>query len=119
MSLTIRLSLLAGVLFYAFFVYYFLKKENLSLKYSLLWIFFIIVMLIMIAFPQLVEFVGQIIGIKTPVNTVFVMVTFFILLILLSLTSIISRQTMRIRKLAQTIAIMEEQLRKLEKSKYM
>lgn len=41
MSLTIRLSLLAGVLFYAFFVYYFLKEENLSLStpccgYSLL-----------------------------------------------------------------------------------
>lgn len=37
-------------------------------------------MLIMIAFPQLVEFVGKIIGIKLPVNTVFVMVTFILLI---------------------------------------
>jgi hypothetical protein len=115
MEFSVKLSLLIGVLFYAFLVFTFLKKEKLDLKYSLLWIFFIAVMLIMIIFPQVVYFISSLFGIKTPVNTVFILVILFMLIILLSLTSITSIQARNLKSMAQDLALLEYRVRLMEK----
>lgn len=115
MSITIRLSLLAGVSFYAFWVLYFLRKEKLNLKYSLVWIFFVVIMYLLILFPQLVNYISILLGIKSPVNAVFVIESLFVLLILLSLTAIVSTQMVKIRKLSQSLAILENKLDKYDR----
>ena len=47
-------------------------------------------------------------------NGLFALSVFFIIIILMSLTSIVSKQTEKIRTLTQENALLEERIRKLE-----
>ena len=93
MSNTLRYVMLIGVLFYFYCIFYFLKKKSLSLKYSLLWITTGIIMGIIALFPQIIYVFVKLIGIQTPVNGLYAICIFMMMLILISLTSIVSKQT--------------------------
>ena len=89
----------------------YLSRKELNLKYSLAWIFADISMLIITVFPQIIYFVGDAIGIATPVNTIFLFSGMFMILILLTLTFIVSRLNNRVYRLTQSIALLERRLR--------
>ncbi|MEE0808933.1 MAG: DUF2304 domain-containing protein [Acutalibacteraceae bacterium] len=110
MSMALRISLLLGILVYLVLIFVLLRKKSLNLKYSLLWIFMAVALLIMVAFPQLVSFIAHIIGIVTPINAIFLAFIFFILLLLISLTSIVSKQQNKIKTLIQNVAMLQKQI---------
>ena len=87
-----------------------------NLRYALTWLLMAFVMLLVAVFPQIITAISRLLGVASDVNTVFVLQGLFVLLILLSLTSIVSKQTNRIRKLAQTQALLEKRVRELEDS---
>lgn len=95
----------------------FLKNKALSLKYTLLWLFAGCVLGVLVAFPQLLTFVNGLIGIQGNMNGLFIWAIGFIICILLSLTSIVSRQNNKIRQLTQTIARLEKRIRDLEEDR--
>lgn len=105
--------ILSALIFLAIIVYY-LARKRLNLKYSLIWLAAGIGILILAVFPQIVEWVGRLIGITTPVNTVFLFVCMFMLLIIFTLTIIVSHLNMRVYRLAQTQALLEKRVRELE-----
>ena len=115
MSLVLRIALIVGVVVYMAFVLVLLRKKRLNLKYSLLWMFTAVVLLLCAIFPQIVTFVAFVLGIQSQVNAIFLIVVFFMLLLLISLTSIVSKQKGEIRTLVQQVAIIEKRLRDLEK----
>ncbi|MCI9051501.1 MAG: DUF2304 domain-containing protein [Lachnospiraceae bacterium] len=117
MSNTLRYVMLIGVLFYFYCIFYFLKKKSLSLKYSLLWITTGIIMGIIALFPQIIYVFVKLIGIQTPVNGLYAICIFMMMLILISLTSIVSKQTERIKNLTQYIAILEKDVREITDDK--
>lgn len=119
MSNTLRYVMLIGVLFYFYCIFYFLKKKSLSLKYSLLWITTGIIMGVIALFPQIIYVFVELIGIQTPVNGLYAICIFMMMLILISLTSIVSKQTERIKNLTQYIAILEKDVRELTNDKIM
>lgn len=119
MSNTLRYVMLIGVFFYFYCIFYFLKKKSLSLKYSLLWITTGIIMGIIALFPQIIYVFVKLIGIQTPVNGLYAICIFMMMLILISLTSIVSKQTERIKNLTQYIAILEKDVRELTNDKIM
>ncbi|MCI7768241.1 MAG: DUF2304 domain-containing protein [Oscillospiraceae bacterium] len=92
----------------------YLTKKQLNLKYSLVWLAAAGCMLILALFPQLVEKIGNLVGIATPVSTVFVFAGMFMLLIILTLTIIVSHMNNRIYRLTQMQAILEKRVRELE-----
>ena len=110
----LRVNALLGIIFYFAIIFYLLKKKALMLKYTLLWIFSGIIMAIMLLFPALLKKFSLLIGISTPSNALFAAILFFILLILMSLTSIISRLNEKNIKLIQSVAILEKRVRELE-----
>jgi hypothetical protein len=114
MTLTLRIFFVTGILMFCIIIFLMLRKRNLNLKYTLLWIFAAIIMLVISIDPNIIVFISRAIGIETPVNTVFVIGSIFSLLIILSLTVIVSRSNNRIRKLTQTVALLEHRLRNLE-----
>lgn len=114
MSLKLTVSLIIGILFYLMIIMMLIKKEQLNLKYTLLWLFSGLIMVILAAVPQISVFIADIMGVATPANAVFVIEGLFALLIILSLTSIVSTQMLRIRRLTQTQAILEKRVRELE-----
>lgn len=117
MSNTLRYVMLIGVFFYFYCIFYFLKKKSLSLKYSLLWITTGIIMGIIALFPQIIYVFVKLIGIQTPVNGLYAICIFMMMLILISLTSIVSKQTERIKNLTQYIAILEKDVREITDDK--
>ena len=115
MNETFRVFLIIGIVFYITVLVILMKKQRLNLRYTLTWLLMALVMLLVSIFPQIVVGLAKLLGIASVVNTVFLLEGLFVLLILLSLTSIVSLQTNRIRKLTQTQALLERRVRELEK----
>lgn len=115
MSLHLRILLGIVVMIYFWFIIHFIKRKMLALKYILLWLLSGFIMGILLLFPKLLEVFVEIVGIETPIYGLFLVGIFFTLLISMSLTAIVSKQTERIKNLTQNNAILEKRVRELEK----
>lgn len=113
---TLRITLIIAVICYFVVILYFLKQKALNLKYTLLWLLAGVVMGLLVIFPDLLLTIKRILGIEDNMNSLFIMCIGFMLMILMALTSIVSRQNMKIRKLVQEISILDKQIRELEES---
>lgn len=109
-----RMILLIAVLLYILLIGVLMKKGRMSLKYSLVWFASGIVLLCCALFPQVIRFFTNLMGIYSETNAVFFIGVCFLLIIILSLTSIASGQSDRIRTLTQTQAMLEKRIRDLE-----
>ena len=86
MSVTLQLELLLGSVCLLAVIFYMLKKNLLSVKYSLLWLFFAAALILFAAVPYVVYVLRDILNIEIPVNLVFVLLFCFVLLVLLSVS---------------------------------
>ena len=111
---TLRITLIIAIICYFIIILYFLKQRALNLKYTLLWLLAGAVMGVLIFFPQLLMHIIHILGIEDNMNGLFIMCIAFIIMISMALTSIASRQNMKIRTLVQEIGILEKRIRELE-----
>ena len=84
------------------------------MKYTLLWLVAGVVMGILVAVPELLMLLIHIFGIQDNMNGLFIFAIGFMIMILLSLTSIASRQNRKIRTLTQELAILDKRVRELE-----
>ena len=113
----LRITLIAAVICYFIVILYFLKQKALNLKYTLLWLAAGAVMGILVMVPELLTRIIHLFGIQDNMNGLFIFAMAFIIMILLSLTSIASRQNRKIRTLTQELAIMDKRVRELEEQK--
>ena len=113
----LRFVLIIGVIAYFVIILMFLKKKSLSLKYSLLWLLAGVVLGVMVVWPELLKWFIHLLGIVDNMNGLFILCIAFIIMILMSLTSIVSRQAEKIKNLTQTISKMEKRIRELEERK--
>ena len=111
---TLRITLIAAVICYFIIILYFLKQRALNLKYTLLWLLAGAVMGILVIVPELLTAIIHIFGIQDNMNGLFIFCIGFIIMILLSLTSIASRQNRKIKTLTQELAILDKRLREME-----
>lgn len=109
-----RVILLIGVLIYLLIIMFLMRKGKMNLKYSLVWLLTGVVMLVCAAFPGIVHQLAKLFGVYSDVNIVFFVGVCFLLVIILSLTSIVSLLSDRLRSLTQTQAILEKRVRELE-----
>ena len=116
MSVTLRIVLIIGVIVYFVIILLFLKHKALELKYTLLWMMAGIVLGIMVIWPETLIYFVRLLGIASNMNGLFIACIAFIM-ILMSLTSIVSRQADKIKNLTQTIAKMEKRLREVESNR--
>ena len=114
MNQRLQMCLLIGIIIFAIILLHFLVKKKLELKYTLIWLAAVVVMLFAALFPKIIYWIAQLLGISTPSNFIFAVFSFFVLLIVFSLTGIVSHMNTRIFKLVQTQAIMEKRIRDLE-----
>ena len=106
--------LLLAIALFFIIVLTLLKKKRLALKYTLLWLLTGVLMLVLVLCPSILFRVSALLGIQSSMNGLYLLLIAFILMILMSLTSIVSAQTDRIRRLAQSVALLEERMRQLE-----
>ena len=115
MNNTLRIVLIIGLIVYFFAVYKLLKKKLLALKYSLLWLFIGLIMTILVVFPDLLMLLCGLLGIAEAMNGLFTFALGFILILLMAISVIVSKQSDRIKSLVQDNALMEKRIRELEK----
>lgn len=111
----LQIVLLSAVCVYFIMVFQLLKRKALNLKYALLWIASGFLMSILAIFPQILHFFASLIGVSDPMNALFSVVLFCVIIILMSLTSIASKLNQKNKNLIQSVAIMEKRIRDLEK----
>lgn len=114
LSATLRAAILVAILGYFVILVVLLKQKRLTLRYTLLWLFSGLVMLLLSIFPQLLNGITRLLGIQLQSNALFAMLFFCVLMILVSLTSIISKQNESIKQLTQYTALLEKRIRELE-----
>lgn len=115
LPINLRITLIIAVVCYFVLILLFLKNKSISLKYTLLWLFAGLIMGIMVFFPGTLVFLVHLLGIESNMNGLFILAIGFVIIILMSLTSIVSKQANRIKILVQQQAIMEKRIRDLEK----
>lgn len=114
---TLRLILIVAVISYFCIILIFLKKRELELKYSLLWMAAGTILGIMVIWPNSLSMFIHMIGITDNMNGLFILCIAFLITILMSITAIVSKQSERIKNLTQIIARMEKRIRELEDKK--
>ncbi len=114
MGINLRVFLIICVLVYLAVIVQLLRKKKLNLRYTLIWIFAAAALLFMAIFPNVIVSITHLLGINLPSNFIFIVEGIFVLVILLSLTSIVSHLSNRILKLIQTQALLEKRVRDLE-----
>ena len=85
-----------------------IRKKRLELSYALSWLLVGIGVLILDVFPQLIKTISEKIGIVSPVNMLFFFGFCFSLVIIFVLTIAVSKLSIKIKQLAQQIAIYEK-----------
>lgn len=110
----LRILLLIAVCIYFVLVFHLLRRKTLNLKYTLLWLASGAVMLVLVLFPQLLQAFALLVGISAPMNALFSIAFFCIIIILMSLTAIVSKQNRRSRVLIQSVALLEKRVRDIE-----
>lgn len=114
MSKVLQVSLILGMILYFYILFRLIKRKSLDLKYTLLWIFSGIIMLLIAIFPGIMVAITRFIGIIDVTNGVFALILFFVLIILMSITGIVSKMKEKNKQLIQACSLLERRVRELE-----
>ena len=82
-----------------------IRQSKLKIEYTIFWLVFSIVLIIMGVFPQIVYKISAWIGFQSPVNLVFLMILFILIVKNFFMTLQISQLENKIDNLTQRIAI--------------
>lgn len=113
-STTLQIAMIVAIVVYFAIIIALLKRGSLSLKYSLMWMLAGVVMLVLALFPMLLTLFSRAFGFTLPVNALFTVMFFFVILILMALTSIATKLSSNIKELTQHQALLEQRIRELE-----
>ena len=96
------------------FILYLIKKENVNIKYSLVWLLLFIIPLICLFVPGLLNYITKVLGFQTASNMVLSLLIAVLVIINISNTVINSHQDKKIRLLIQEISILKKEIDKDE-----
>ena len=102
MGIALQVFLTVTVLIFMLVIVNYLRKGTLTFQYSL------------ILFPNILISLSHLVGVEVASNFVFLVEGIFVLVLLISLTLIVSKQRKQIVRLTQRMAIIEKRLRALE-----
>ena len=113
-TLTLQHLLIIGSFVLFGMILWLIKHKKIEVKYSIIWLAFSVTMIAFALCRYLVLVLSDITGVVNPVNFIFLTQIIFILLILLSVTAVISGFSHKIKRLAQSNALLEKRVRELE-----
>ena len=117
MGISLRYVLLIAIVIFILVMISFIKKDNISIKYSLIWLFSSVAVIIMILIPNCLDWFSHLLGFELLSNMIFVIAILILFAISFSFTVIITRETEKIRLLIQEISILKSKVEELENKK--
>lgn len=105
-------NILAAVASLVIFVFIFdlLRRGVLREKYAVLWLFIAGVALFFAVFPQVLDWIGLKLGVAQPVNLLFFVSSVVLVLVSVQLSYELSRHEARIRRLAEEVALLRQEI---------
>ena len=111
----LKIIVIAVSLLFTGFLFHQVRKEVLELRYTLIWFTLAAVMIALAVFPEILVNIAGIMGIGIPVNALFFVSFFCVLVILLSMSFTISQLYSRVTRLVQEVGILKNELLKFKK----
>lgn len=108
----LRLAVIIFALFLFIMITYILKKGRMPIKYSLVWYFADLVILICAIFPVFMSSMAKFIGFEYLSNMVLCMLILILIFISIILTIIIAGQTTKINLLMQEVSLLKSKVEK-------
>jgi len=104
-----RFQILAviGSLFFLSFIIYLVRKKRLREDYSLLWLFFGGVFLVLSVWRESLEYISKTIGVAYAPAAIFIILIMSLFMIMIQFSIIISKQANQISTLAQEISFLK------------
>ena len=115
-NLALRLDMFLGAVVFLVVILWLLKKGRLMVRYSIIWLMAGGALLVFAVFPYIVLVLRDWLNMEMPVNVIFTLVLAFVLLLLLSLSTIVSGFAEKLKRLAQENALLEKRVRELEQA---
>lgn len=108
MSYLLRIALIVGAVCVMVFMINRIRQAKLKIEYIVFWIAFSVVLVIMGVFPQLFYAISALVGFQSPVNMVFLVIIFVLIVKLFYTTIQISQLENKIDSLAQEMAVKQK-----------
>ena len=108
MNIRIQIIIGVAVILALFVIINMIRNKKLELRYALAWLIVGVGILVLDCFPQLITWLAHRLGIASPINMLFFLGFCFSLMIIFVLTVAISRSSIRIKELAQELALYEK-----------
>lgn len=115
MSTGLRIGLLLASIIAISFVLFFVIKKKLNIKYSIVWILWALLSLIMSIFPETFYEFSHVLGIEMPVNGVFLIMIGLLYGLTFYLYVTISKHNSEIIKLTYEVSSLKKQLEEKNK----
>ncbi len=98
-----------------FIILYIVRKGRITIKYSLVWLFSILIILISAIIPNFMMSISNFLGFQTMSNMIFSLLIALLIFICISLTIIVSGQKEKIKLLIQEVSILKRKIEENEK----
>lgn len=109
MTFNLFLVSIIFIMFVVLFILYFIKKEKINVKYSIIWLLLFSFLFILVLIPGILENLTNILGFQTPSNMIICLLIAVLVVINISLTGIVSSQDKKIRLLIQEVSILKKE----------
>ena len=107
------LAAVAAVLTFVF-VFALLRRGVLQEKYAVLWLLISGAVLVLAVIPGALLWVSDLIGVETPANLLFFVTVVVLVLVSVQLSYELSRHELRIRRVAEEVALLQRQIDDLQ-----
>lgn len=105
LSLVLRIILIVAAIGLIAFLLHSIKKSKMSIEDSIFWLGFSLLILIMSVFPEIPSWLSNVIGFMSPVNFVFLIFIFVLIIRDFLSNRRISQLENRVKELTQQIAL--------------
>lgn len=113
METKLKLTLIIGLIIILILMIHSIKKDDISVKYSMVWLICIMLMGVAILIPNLLEKISNFLGFELVSNMIFLICIAILFIISFTFTVIVSRQTKKIRLLIQEVSILKNEVEKI------
>lgn len=113
--LRLQIELIFLILCFTFFIYQYVHKQKISVRYSVVWFISAFVMFICAIIPEPLEQIAKSLGIETLSNLLFLGGIIVLLVISFSLTIIVSELKHKLMVLTQEFGILKQELEREKK----
>ncbi len=105
MSVTMRVLLIIGAVLTCIFVLRRIRRSQMLMSDSVFWIVMSVLLVVVSIFPRIAGFAARILGVQSPANLVFLMISFILIVKLFFLSADVSLLKRKLTDMAQEVAL--------------